>query len=183
MNVISHGRAGAALRIYQGLDRLHPGGDDYETAEKALTLVFSGDRREDAFLLRNVLRDARRARARARSRIPDRVDLDTAELHDSGYSPEDHLVAFELLAVVESIVANDLPSDARRCLPGLLREETIEESTADTGIPMRRVKYLRDRIRASVASALGVASYLASSSNGVRRPPRRRAQKQKENRP
>ncbi|HEY3821767.1 MAG TPA: hypothetical protein VGL81_31595 [Polyangiaceae bacterium] len=159
MNVNSHGRADVALRIYRHLRRLRPGSDEYETAEKALSLVFNEHRCEDSFLLRNVLRDARRVRERSAARAPERAQyVQVDDVRGTGNCPEQNLAAAEMLAQVERVVASELPSDALLCLPGLLREETIEESSAVTGLLPRRVKYLRDRIRTSVANALALAS-------------------------
>lgn len=152
MNGISQSREGAALRVYEGLRRFEPGSDEYETAEKALALVLNKKRRDDAFLLRNVLRDARRVRVRAAQRHPDFVPFDE-ELHtDHGDTPEDELAAGEMLTELAQAVTRDLPSDAIQCLPGLLREETVDESSRALGLPARRVKYLRRLIRAMAAT-------------------------------
>jgi hypothetical protein len=152
----------ARFRAIQQLQVLrakhHPGSQRYEQIEHAIDLALSERRAVDDFLVRNLLRDARRildrqAAARIYVQLEDGASP-TEELLMESNTPEDILEAIQL---AEAIVAHVSRSSvhAARVMEGLLVGESLAETAGDARISRARVNQLRQQLRLEVGSYLG----------------------------
>jgi hypothetical protein len=121
--------------------------------DHAIELALNG-RREVLtvpFLYRNVIRDSRRIVKRRRERHPFEPFEDEMALecggHGSRYPRQDEVaIADEFRERLQSYTLC-VHAKGEECLAGLLAGETVEESSAATGLTPRQVRYAREGIR------------------------------------
>lgn len=159
----------AAVASLQAIRRRHtPGSPRYEQIEHAIDLALSTERTVDQYLVRNVLRDAKRilsrqAKARIFVRVTDEPDWSDDANHANGYSetlienvtPE-HLA--EVTDCTKQIVAtvSRTSNHAARVMDGMLTGEALNETAAEIGITADRVNQIRRQIRTIVAEQMGL---------------------------
>jgi hypothetical protein len=154
-----------ACECYRRADVAHPGSDDAEIAEHAVSLALGrGDASNPQWLLDDVLRDARRSVLRGRQRHLRAVraagDLAMRNqptgasrgLVDTN-SPEAIALAGELNDILAAKAAT-LGPVAQRVLAGLLIGETVEQTAASARVSPATVKRVQRQLRA-VARAAG----------------------------
>ena len=142
--------------------RYRPGSERFETADHAITLALNPSRDNgSAFLYWDLVSDARRVR----SRQPRRVflsDLSTSTEDDSASdwdvksdqaTPAQLAEASELEASIRGRLAELPHGDA--CLDGLLSGESPTDTALRLGIAIRRVCYLRKKIRIVAKTLVG----------------------------
>lgn len=148
------------IQSLQSLCNVHsPGSKQFEECDKAISLALSPDRMVNQYLERNVRRDARRSLERTSRDICFSDFCSTSRESgfsgDSGYSiisvptreasPEEYLIAKELLGVVYSAISQI--KHGKECLNGLLSGETVKETASRIGITRHKVEYAKRNIR------------------------------------
>lgn len=165
MDVAIQARFRAVQQLQSLRSRHSPGSRRYEQIEHALDLALNCRRKVDDYLVRNLLRDARRvldrqAAGRSYLCIADEArststadDVGPSAVLTEANTPET-LVAAEKLA--RRIVADvgTASSHAPRVFEGLLSGETHEETARAIGISSARVKQVRASLRAAAAKSM-----------------------------
>lgn len=149
------GRLAAATSAYE-----------YALYDHAIDLTLDADGKDDehpAFIFRNAIRDARRTVGRRQrsaliTAAPDLESLESGEAAEHALREAEALEAgHEALLRIEDHLDRTNP-DAARWLRSLWNGESIEEAAEATGLPERRVRYLRSR-------ALHLARSISTTSN------------------
>lgn len=139
-----------------------PGSNIFEECDKAISLALNPRRKVNSYLLRNVMRDARRSLVRMEREIPfsmfSRNDQDETYSY-CGYgensltarkaSPEEILILKDLLATIRMTVSKIRYGEP--CLNGLLNGDTVQEISKRIGISRHQVEYAKHKIRCIAA--------------------------------
>lgn len=148
------------------LPRHPPGSARYRIIERALDLVFNESRVVDTYLIRNLLRDARRTLDRqaqaglilSLSAEPGDIDhLSDVDLYlaDESQRPDLLLEAKQLaLRALARTAARS--SSAARVFEGLITGEPLRVTAEACGISAARVNQVRHEIRVSIADMVEV---------------------------
>jgi hypothetical protein len=151
--------------------RQAPGSFHYEVVERAIDLVLQPHRRIDRYLVRNVLRDAKRIIRRQRNYW----NYGLASLDAPTCNPRDDSAEWsdvralstspdpEAIASTRNLVFHIRDRCRHRraessCLDGMLSGETPKETAQRLGFSEIYIKKLRARVRASAAELMGVAA-------------------------
>jgi polyhydroxyalkanoate synthesis regulator phasin len=160
-------RFDAVSKLYSIIQHADPGSEKALIAEHAIDLALNPGRDVDpAYFLRNVWRDARRVTRRQRSAHPveswdalagdlasgtraadSTIRLSLVQFTDNN-TPEAQAIANQIEQRLR-VTVSSIDANALRCLEGMLDGESVEQTARAAAIPNRRVKRLRQRIRAA----------------------------------
>lgn len=160
----------SAIRQLQAIRTNHlPGSPRYEEVEHAIDLALNERRAVDPYLVRNVLRDARRIIDRKRKAWPHVQFVDEIpRSNDDGPLSQDAVAVMDFTTpealvtagqFADAIVAEVASSSqhAARVMEGLLADEPIAITAKASGISEARVNQLRRKLRGAASQHLGVS--------------------------